>query len=42
VVFYELLIEKDEKVLARLFTIENWQLINEKWMLARETEEQIN
>ncbi|UNK20138.1 hypothetical protein MNQ98_09035 [Paenibacillus sp. N3/727] len=41
-VFYELLIEKDGNVLARLFTIENWQLINDKWMLARETEERIN
>src|SRR6476660_10393166 len=25
-VFFELLIEKDEKVIARLFTIETWQL----------------
>ncbi len=41
-VFYELLIEKDEKILARLFTIETWQLINGKWMLARETEEPIS
>ena len=41
VVFYELLIEKNEKVLARLFTIENWQLINGVWMLIRETEEPI-
>ncbi|AZS15526.1 hypothetical protein [Paenibacillus lutimineralis] len=41
VVFYELIIEKDEKIIARLFTIENWQLINRKWMLARETEERI-
>lgn len=28
VVFYEQLIEREEKVLARLFTIENWQLTN--------------
>jgi hypothetical protein len=42
VVFYEQLIVKDEEVLARLFTIENWRLINEKWMIIRETEEHIN
>jgi hypothetical protein len=41
-VFYELLIEKDEKVLARLFTIETWQLIKGKWMLMREVEEPIS
>ncbi|WP_409271683.1 hypothetical protein V1499_19100 [Neobacillus sp. SCS-31] len=40
-VFYEQLIVKNEEVLARLFTIENWQLINGKWMIIRETEEQI-
>ncbi|MGD6780975.1 hypothetical protein ACQCT3_15835 [Sutcliffiella horikoshii] len=42
VVFYEQLIVQDENVLARLFTIENWKLINGKWMVIRETEEQIN
>ncbi|WP_226679980.1 hypothetical protein [Sutcliffiella horikoshii] len=42
VVFYEQLIVKDENVLARLFTIENWKFINEKWMVIRETEESIN
>lgn len=42
VVFYEQLIVKDEDVLARLFTIENWRFINEKWLIIRETEEQIN
>lgn len=42
VVFYEQLIVKDKKVLARLFTIENWRLINEKWMVIREIEEPIN
>ena len=41
VVFYELLIVKNENVLARLFTIENWMLINGKWMIVRETEEPI-
>ncbi|MFE8700796.1 hypothetical protein ACFYKX_09230 [Cytobacillus sp. FJAT-54145] len=42
VVFYEQLIVKEEQVLARLFTIENWRLINDKWMITRETEEPIN
>ncbi|MBE4909841.1 hypothetical protein IMZ08_17540 [Bacillus luteolus] len=42
VVFYEQLIVKKEEVLARLFTIEYWQLSNEKWMIIRETEERIN
>lgn len=42
VVFYELLIMKNEEVLARLFTIENWSLIRGKWMIVRETEEPIN
>ena len=42
VVFYEQLIVKNEEVLARLFTMENWTLINEKWMIVREIEEPIN
>ncbi|ADU32176.1 hypothetical protein [Evansella cellulosilytica] len=42
VVFYELLIVKDENILARLFTIENWKFINGKWMIIRETEEPIS
>ncbi|WP_442599909.1 hypothetical protein [Neobacillus sp. D3-1R] len=42
VVFYEQLIVKDEEVLARLFTIENWNLRNEKWVIVREIEEPIN
>ena len=41
VVFYEQLIEKDGKILSRLFTIENWQIINGEWSLIRETEEPI-
>lgn len=41
VVFYEQLIVLKEEVLARLFTIENWQLIGDKWMIVRETEELI-
>ncbi|MBD3109633.1 hypothetical protein IEO70_14895 [Bacillus sp. AGMB 02131] len=41
VVFYEQLIVKNEEILARLFTIENWEFINQKWVIARETEESI-
>nr|WP_309098792.1 hypothetical protein [Fredinandcohnia onubensis] len=41
-VFNELLIEKDEKILARLFTIETWQLTDGKWMLVREVEEPLS
>ncbi|WP_010676699.1 hypothetical protein [Bacillus timonensis] len=40
-VFYELLLVQDEKVLARLFTIETWHLTDGKWMLVREVEEPI-
>lgn len=42
VVFYEQLIVKNNEVLARLFTIENWSLINKKWMIIREMEEPIS
>ena len=42
VVFYELLVIKNEEILARLFTIENWSLIRGKWMIVREIEEPIN
>ena len=42
VVFYEQLIVKNEEILARLFTIENWQFINMNWVIVRETEEAIN
>ncbi|RPF52060.1 nuclear transport factor 2 family protein [Aquisalibacillus elongatus] len=42
VVFYEQMIEKDKKVLARLFTIENWQRSNGEWKIVREIEEPIN
>ncbi|XXM72427.1 hypothetical protein ACQ0QQ_00555 [Lysinibacillus sphaericus] len=41
VVFYEQVIVKDEKVLARLFTIENWTLRSGKWVVMREIEEAI-
>ncbi|SOC42634.1 hypothetical protein [Ureibacillus acetophenoni] len=42
VVFYEQLIVKNEVVLARLFTIENWSWQNEKWLVVREIEQPIN
>jgi len=42
VVFYEQLIVKNGEILARLFTTENWQLVNEQWMIVRETEESIH
>lgn len=42
VVFYEQLVLKNDRVLARLFTIENWELIKGKWMIVRETEEAIH
>ncbi|WP_276310250.1 hypothetical protein [Bacillus salacetis] len=41
VVFYEQMVSKDEEVLARLFTIENWCLIDGNWMITREIEEAI-
>ncbi|WP_239454240.1 DUF4440 domain-containing protein [Bacillus suaedaesalsae] len=42
VVFYEQVIVRNEEVLARLFTIENWKLLNDKWMIVREIEEPIS
>lgn len=42
VVFYEQLIVKNGETLARLFTIENWKIIEGKWMIVRETEEAIH
>jgi hypothetical protein len=42
VVFYEQLIVKGDEVFARLYTIENWTLMNGKWMIIREIEEPIN
>ncbi|MEK4628539.1 MAG: hypothetical protein ABS944_12975 [Solibacillus sp.] len=42
VVFFEQLVEKNNTVLARLFTIENWRLIDGQWMIVRETEETIH
>ena len=41
VVFYEQIIAKNEVILARLFTIENWGFIKNKWVIVRETEESI-
>ncbi|MFD2045453.1 hypothetical protein ACFSTA_17355 [Ornithinibacillus salinisoli] len=42
VVFYEQVIEKEGKTLARLFTIENWLYTNGRWMIAREIEEAVS
>lgn len=42
VVFYEQLVVKGEEVLARLYTIENWCFIQNKWMIVREIEQPIN
>lgn len=41
VVFYELCIEKEDRVLARLFTIEKWELIEGRWMVAGKIEQGI-
>ncbi|WP_245640076.1 hypothetical protein [Paenibacillus dakarensis] len=41
-VFYDLSIEFNGNVVARLFTIENWQLINTKWLIASEIQQRIN
>ncbi|WP_391117057.1 hypothetical protein [Psychrobacillus sp. L3] len=41
VVFYELIIEKESRELARFFTIENWQYKDKKWEIVRELEEHI-
>ncbi len=42
VVFYEQLIYKGAELLARLFTIEDWQFLDGKWMIVREIEESID
>lgn len=42
VVFYELLIQKNEKTVARLFSMEIWQLIDGKWLIAREIEQPVH
>ncbi|SES64617.1 hypothetical protein SAMN05216389_101231 [Oceanobacillus limi] len=42
VVFYEQVIEKNEHVLARLFTIESWELQAGKWVIVKEVEEPIS
>lgn len=41
VVFYELLIQKDKQTLARMFTIEDWDLVHNEWKIVRETVEMI-
>lgn len=40
-VFYDLLIEYNGKIVARLFTIENWQFIEEKWLIVSEIQQRI-
>ncbi|WP_245804801.1 hypothetical protein [Halobacillus hunanensis] len=42
VVFYEQLIYKGAELLSRLFTIEDWQFLDGKWMIVREIEEPID
>lgn len=39
VVFFELCIEKDEQVLASMFTIEKWECIDGRWWIASEIEQ---
>ena len=41
VVFYELTIVKEKEIIAKLFTVENWAFIDNKWVIAREIEEAI-
>lgn len=41
VVFFELCIEKESQVLARLFTIEKWECIDGRWWIASEIEQGI-
>ncbi len=41
VVFYELIIEKNQHEIARFFTIEDWKKTNGVWMLSREIAEHI-
>ncbi|UFT98358.1 hypothetical protein KO561_14265 [Radiobacillus kanasensis] len=39
IVFYEQAIEKDGQILSRLFTMENWQVVDNSWKLVREIEQ---
>lgn len=41
VVFYELLIDLQGQVVARLFTIENWTKDGDSWLIANEIQQQI-
>lgn len=41
IVFYEQIIEKEQQIVAKLFTIENWEIQDGRWMLIREIEEPI-
>jgi len=40
-VFYDLSIEFNGSTVARLFTIENWELIDEKWLIVSEIQQRI-
>ncbi|QDP41485.1 hypothetical protein [Radiobacillus deserti] len=40
-VFYEQSVEKEGRVLARLFMIEDWQKMDGTWMIVRETMETV-
>ncbi|TCZ80757.1 hypothetical protein E0485_00215 [Paenibacillus albiflavus] len=40
-VFYDLSIEFKAKTVARFFTIENWQLVDEKWLIVSEIQQRI-
>lgn len=42
IVFYEQIIEKEGQEIARLFTIESWKLLEEKWVLFREVVEPVS
>ncbi|MFS0785518.1 hypothetical protein ABC345_03930 [Shouchella sp. 1P09AA] len=41
VVFYELIVEKNEEQISRLFTVENWIHDHDKWLLANEIQQQL-
>ncbi|HLO01730.1 MAG TPA: hypothetical protein VK191_01245 [Symbiobacteriaceae bacterium] len=41
VVFFERIFAKGDRDVARLFTVENWRLVDGAWKLMRETVEQV-
>jgi hypothetical protein len=42
IVFYEQIIEKEGQEISRLFTIESWKWLEEKWVLFREVVEPVS